>query len=145
MTYRFKISVQLCGKDYRRGDHEVPESVECHPYFLKLVKCGHVEEITISEVISPESLKLRNERLVERINKKAKALKDKIEADAKAKAEIKVLDDAPEDKAAWAPPTENCEAQTDLEKELAALDECPPKEDEKAEEVVKKSSQSKKK
>jgi hypothetical protein len=67
MLYQFKQAVCFGGKTYSLGVNEVDEKAEQDPYFLKLVKHQYVLDVEATVVVSPETLKERSERLLERL------------------------------------------------------------------------------
>lgn len=75
MFYQFKQAAHIAGHHFKLGVHDVPEKVEYHPYFLKLVSAGLVVEAEATKVISPQSHQERGKKLLEKIlSKKAAAL-----------------------------------------------------------------------
>lgn len=92
MLYQFKQAVHLCKKDYSRGVHQVSESVELDPRFLKLVQLGLVVEAEASKVISPASMQERSKKLLDKLMvKKAKKAPPKEEP----KEEVKLEEELP--------------------------------------------------
>lgn len=107
MRYHFKQSVHLNKKTYGLGTHEVPEDVESHPYFLKMVKAGSVVEGEPEEsTIKLESPEERSKRLYQRLLSRRKPVKapepksgkplaeSEAEAEAKSKVDAKARADA---------------------------------------------------
>lgn len=90
MIYHFKQAAHLAGKDYVKGNHDVPEIAEEDPFFLKLVGAGLIVEPEAVREVSPESPAERSRRLYDRLvskkNEKAgEPPKTKEEAFAKQK------------------------------------------------------------
>lgn len=67
MTFLFKQAAFICGRSYRLGVHEVPETTQVHPHFLKLVSAGLVVESKKTVVISLESNEERAKILLSRL------------------------------------------------------------------------------
>lgn len=67
MLYQFNQQVAFFGKTYARGIHEVPEDVENHPYFMKLVESGLVVETDKEEEPQLVSHQERMEKLRARL------------------------------------------------------------------------------
>lgn len=76
MVYYFKQALHIAGRDFPRGNHEVPEKCENHAHFLKYVGCGLIEEAKAPPVVV-ESAKVRGEKLLNKLIKKADARKEK--------------------------------------------------------------------
>lgn len=77
MLYHFNQSLHVAGKDFPRGNHEVPEKCENHPHFLKYVGLGWVTEVAPVEVITAQSQQAKGAALLDRLVKKADAKKAK--------------------------------------------------------------------
>lgn len=124
MIYHFKQAAHLAGKDYMKGNHDVPEAAEEDPFFLKLVGAGLIVEPEAVREVSPESPHERSKRLYDRlVNKKEKKVKaapaNKDEAFAKQKEDAQAAA-----KAGVAAPEESAEEDSDekVEKKSSKAD-----------------------
>lgn len=118
MLYLFKRAVAILGKEFKRGDHEVSEDVENHPYFLKLINAGFVVESTAPPVVTVQPVEKRSQELFETI----KAKQEK----AKAARAVKAAAESPNDEAPpvkKGPTIEELKAKTEADAKKAKDDE----------------------
>lgn len=73
------------GKDYPRGNHDLPEEATSHPFFLKLVAAGLALDGEKAKIVSSLSEQQRSQKLVDKVAAQAQA---KANAAAKAKASV---------------------------------------------------------
>lgn len=86
MFCEFRQAVHFPGKgkdkghSFSCGQHEVPEEVQKHPYFLNLVKAGLVFEADKPSEAKQESVEERAKRLHDKLSAKPQAPKHEEES-----------------------------------------------------------------
>ncbi len=67
MKLMFHQAVSFNGKDYKKGLHDVGDSVTQSPFFHKMVKAGLITEPDAKQLVTPEPLHKRQERLANKL------------------------------------------------------------------------------
>lgn len=72
MKYQFKQAVHIRpkgkpGKAFSLGTHEVDESIEYDPYFLKLVSAGLIAEAPLTKVVEHKSAQQSAKELLDKL------------------------------------------------------------------------------
>lgn len=98
MRYQFKQAAHVNGKDYLLGVHDVSESTEYHPHFLRLVSAGLIVEAENASPVSTDTHQERSQRLLHKIMKRkdpksAEAAKPKVSEPAPVVVEEQSIDD----------------------------------------------------
>jgi len=107
MRYKFNQALHIGGKDFPRGNHEVPAKSEQDSNFLRYVGLGLIVDADPVRAGGVKSERERNEKLHNRLVEDSDAKKAKAHAAKEGKDEVKAEDSKEPDAAPKSPESED--------------------------------------